>query len=216
MKNNTETIQEAIYFSSPVWVDYRPEFLKDCINDTEFYIKEARTNNKKTIKDTNDFGITHHSAPMQNNPKFLNIMGYIAQRSWEFLDAQGFDLSKHSLVFNDFWVQEFAKNGGGHHDTHVHHNNHVSGFYFLKCSEKTSFPIFHDPRPGAVMTKLPLKNEFEISHGSEAINFRPTSGTMIFFNGYIPHQFAVDHGKEPFRFIHWNMQAVSNMICKPQ
>jgi hypothetical protein len=114
------------------------------------------------------------------------------------------------------WAQEFAKNGGGHHDTHVHYNNHVSGFYFLKCSDKTSYPIFHDPRQGAVMTKLPLKDPQTISPGLEAVNFKVTPGTMIFFNSYMPHQYAVDHGKEPFRFIHWNIQAIPNVVFKKQ
>jgi len=31
---------------------------------------------------------------------------------------------------------------------------------------------------------------------------------MIIFPGYLPHQFAVDYGVEPFRFIHWNIQYV--------
>jgi hypothetical protein len=63
------------------------------------------------------------------------------------------------------------------------------------------------------MTKLPFKNQFEISHASETINFKPTPGTIMFFNSYIPHQFAVDHGKDPFRFIHWNIQFVPKSIC---
>ena len=34
---------------------------------------------------------------------------------------------------------------------------------FLKCSEKTSYPIFHDPRPGAEMTKLFMKDQSKIT-----------------------------------------------------
>jgi hypothetical protein len=55
------------------------------------------------------------------------------------LDQQGYDLSNHKLVMNELWVQEFAKLGGGHHHTHTHWNGHISGFYFLKCSEKLLF-----------------------------------------------------------------------------
>jgi len=32
----------------------------------------------------------------------------------------------------------------------------------------------------------------------------------MFFNSYMPHGFHVDRGIEPFRFIHWNMQAIPN------
>lgn len=35
---------------------------------------------------------------------------------------------------------------------------------------------------------------------------------MYFFNSYMPHGFHVDKGEEPFRFIHWNMQAIPNSV----
>jgi len=211
----TDNTQKENYFNCPIWIEQKPEFLNLALAGSERHVKEAKKNNKELIKSTKDFGFSHHSGPLQTDPVFKIITNYIGQRSWEFLDAQGFDLKDHTLVFTEMWVQEFAKNGGGHHDTHVHYNNHVSGFYFLKCSEKTSYPIFHDPRPGATMTKLPLKDPQAISDGLEAVNFKVTPGTMIFFNSYMPHQYAVDHGKEPFRFIHWNIQAIPNMAFKP-
>ena len=121
------------------------------------------------------------------------------------------------MFFTEFWAQEFAKQGGGHHDTHVHWDNHISGFYFLKCSEKTSCPVFHDPRAGAMMTKLPQKDKNKVSPMSDQIHFRPKPGTLIFFPAYVPHQFAVDFVLRPFRFIHFNLQFVRNdnfKLCK--
>ena len=61
------------------------------------------------------------------------------------------------LCLVSLWVQEFAKKGGGHHRAHIHWNQHVSGFYFLKCSDKTSYPVFHEPKTGARCTKLKMK-----------------------------------------------------------
>jgi hypothetical protein len=58
-------------------------------------------------------------------------------------------------------VQEFAKKGGGHHSAHIHWNQHVSGFYFLKCSNKTSYPVFHEPKTGARCTKLKMKPDLK-------------------------------------------------------
>jgi hypothetical protein len=34
----------------------------------------------------------------------------------------------------------------------------------------------------------------------------------IFFNSYLGHEFVVDHGIEPFRFIHFNIQAVPKQL----
>ena len=118
------------------------------------------------------------------------------------------------MFFTEFWVQEFAKQGGGHHSTHVHWDNHISGFYFLKCNDKTSLPIFHDPRAGAMMTKLPMKDKTKLSQMSDQVYYRPKPGTLIFFPGYVPHEFAVDMGVEPFRFIHFNLQAIRNKIVE--
>ena len=106
------------------------------------------------------------------------------------------------------------KKGGGHHSAHVHWNQHVSGFYFLKCSDKTSMPVFHEPRTGARATKLKMKDQKGVWGGSELIHFKPTPGTLIIFPGFLEHEFSVDFGIEPFRFIHWNIQAVPKEMAK--
>ena len=87
--------------------------------------------------------------------------------------------------------------------------------YFLKCSDKTSYPIFHEPRTGARATKLKMKPELKgIFHGSELVHFKPKPGTLMIFPGYMEHEYAVDHGKEPFRFIHWNIMAIPKEAAK--
>ena len=37
-------------------------------------------------------------------------------------------------------------------------------------------------------------------------------GTFMFFNSYLEHEFSVDHGLEPFRFIHFNLQAIPKQL----
>lgn len=52
-----------------------------------------------------------------------------------------------------------------------------------------------------------------LTEASEKIPFLPKPGTFVFFNSYIGHEFVVDHGMEPFRFIYFNVQAVlKNLI----
>jgi hypothetical protein len=62
------------------------------------------------------------------------------------------------------------------------------------------------------MSQLPLKNENEITYGSYKIHLKPTPGTLVFFPAYLEHEFTVDYGIEPFRFIHFNLQAVRKKI----
>ena len=204
------------YFSTPIWMEEKPEFVKSLNKASDKYIKATKKmpEGKKYLKDFGDFGRSWHSTPLTMDNDFLDLRNYIGQKSWEFLDHSGFDMQQYQTMFSEMWVQEFSKKGGGHHSAHIHWNQHVSGFYFLKCSEKTSYPIFHEPRTGARATKLKMKNQKGIWPGTELVNFRPKPGTLIIFPGYLEHEYAVDHGKAPFRFIHWNITAIPKEMAK--
>ena len=204
------------YFQTPIWVEQRPEYVKSLDKASNKYIKEARKRQKEYVKKNGDFGTTYHSTPLLHDNNFLDFRDYIGQKSWSFLDSHGYDMSQYTTIFSELWVQEFAKKGGGYHNAYIHWNQHVSGFYFLKCSNETSFPVFHDPRTGARATKLKLKPHTtkDIFLGHDTINYYPQPGTLIIFPGYLEHEFSVDHGKEPFRFIHWNIQAVPKGMAK--
>ena len=217
-KNHVD-FKSEFYFSTPIWVAQAPMFLKSMNKLTNKYIKKAEKNLKENLKKEpkwkqaiGDFGLSKHSESFSNDPQAKEFVDFCGARSYQFLDWQGFDLRNYSLHFTEFWVQEFSRRGGGHHDTHTHWDNHMSGFYFLKCSEKTSYPVFHDPRPAAMITKLPMKNQSEINYNTASVHIKPKPGTLVFFPAYVPHQFVVDDGSEPFRFIHFNLQAVRKLI----
>ena len=202
------------HFKTPIWLEHKPEFITSLNKASNQYIKNAKNKEKKWIKQYGDFGKPYHSTSLLADNDFLDFRNYVGQKSWDYLDHQGFDMSLYTTMFTELWVQEFAKKGGGHHAAHVHWNQHVSGFYFLKCSKETSYPIFHEPRTGARTTKLKMKNEQDIFNGSELIHFKPVPGSLLIFPGYLEHEFAVDFGIEPFRFIHWNIQAMPKGIIK--
>ena len=204
------------YFNTTIWSEQKPEFIKSLTKASNKYIKAAKNSLevKKHIKKFGDFGRSYHSTPLTADNNFRDFRDYIGQKSWEYLDHQGYDMEQYTTMFSEMWVQEFAKKGG-HHSAHVHWNQHVSGFYFLKASEKTSMPIFHEPRTGARSTKLKMKTNIKgILNGNDLIHFRPQPGTLIIFPGYLEHEFSIDFGIEPFRFIHWNIQAVPKEIVK--
>jgi len=200
------------FFSSLIYVEEDFSFLKSFNEHTNAYIENSRKENKQKMSNNKDFGLVHHSESLLNDFNFFNFMKLICKKSYDILDRQGYDLSNFLLVASEMWVQEFSKEGGGFHSLHTHWNGHISGFYFLKCSDKTSYPVFHDPRPGKMMIQLPEKNKNEISDSSEKIIYKPKPGTLIFFNSYLPHEFVVDQGEEPFRFIHFNIQAVQKKL----
>ena len=205
------------YFKTPIWMEDKPEFVKSLNKASDKYIKATKKmpDSKKYLKHFGDFGRSYHSTPLTADNDFRDFRDYIGQKSWEYLDHQGYDMSQYVTMFSEMWVQEFAKKGGGHHSAHVHWNQHVSGFYFLKASEKTSMPVFHEPRAGARATKLKMKPDLkDILNGNDLVHYRPQPGTLLIFPGYLEHEFSVDFGLEPFRFIHWNIQAVPKEIAK--
>ena len=199
-----------------IWSEQKPDFIKSLTKASNKYIKAAKNfpEAKAYIKKFGDFGRSYHSTPLTADSDFRDFRNYIGQKSWEYLDHQGFDMQQYTTLFSEMWVQEFAKKGG-HHSAHVHWNQHVSGFYFLKASEKTSMPIFHEPRAGARATKLKMKTNIKgVLNGEDLIHFKPQPGTLLIFPGYLEHEFSLDLGLEPFRFIHWNIQAVPKEMAK--
>jgi len=200
------------YFTNNIYVEEDNSWLNFLNTVSDKYIEQAKNYNKKYFLNNKDFGLVHHSGLLMLDPDLLEFNKFICKKSYSILDEQGYDLKEYLLSIRELWVQEFSKEGGGFHSVHTHWNGHMSGFYFLKCSDKTSFPIFHDPRPGKLMIQLPEKDNTLVTDASEKIVLRPQPGTFVFFNSYLGHEFVVDHGIEPFRFIHFNIQAVPKQL----
>jgi hypothetical protein len=189
---SNETITPQYYFASPIYVHSKKEWVKPLIKATDFHIKKSKKRNAKLIKELkSEFGLSHHSTPLTEDPAFDNFQKFVGNTCAQILMSQGFDLDKSTLVFTELWVQEFSSKGGGHHITHTH---------------------WDDPRPAALMSKRPEKDNKVVTAATSQVNFDVEPGTCIFFNSYMPHGFHVDNGKEPFRFIHWNMQAIPNSV----
>ena len=210
-------LKANLFFPSLIYFIEKPEWIKDINIISDEYIEKAKHRDKDLLNkrkerygDIGDHGMTYHSSCMIQDNRLTKFKNFISKTSIEILTSQGYNLDKHKMFWTELWVQEFGKNGGGHHDSHIHGNNHISGFYFLQCSNKTSYPVFHDPRPGKLMTQLPVQEG--INAAIEKIDYKIVPVTLMFFNSYLPHQFTVDDGVEPFRFIHFNLQAIAKRI----
>jgi len=211
------------YFQCPVWFADAPQFVENLNKASDSYIEKSKKEMKKPIEERNkkfgskgDMGHVFHSTTLIGDPNFLTLQNYIGATAHNLLGEMGFDLAQYEVFITEMWVQEFAKKGGGHHTLHTHWNGHISGFYFLKASKATSRPIFEDPRSGNVMNLLPEKDRSKITYASSQINYEVKPGRMIFFPSYMPHMYTVDMGYEPFRFIHWNCQAIPKGVLHVQ
>ena len=206
------------YFSSPIYYELKKEWVEKLDKLSDPYIADARNGQKEvnekklTLGYKNDIGATYHSKPLEPDENFRFFHNYMAEKSRYILDDMGYDMSNYGLVFTESWVQEFSFNGAGHHWFHTHANAHISGFYFLKCSELTSKPMFQDPRTAHVPLKLKEKDPEKITNANDLVNYSICPGSLLLFPAYMSHAYAVDHGIEPFRFIHINMRAIEKNV----
>jgi uncharacterized protein (TIGR02466 family) len=213
-------MKAELHFSTPIYSSFDDQFVDSLNKMSDKLIYESKKINAKALKNREkglckkigDHGFSYHSKSLINDKSFEKFRTYIGELSVAILDSQGYDLKDHLLFFKELWVQQFADKGGGHHNTHVHFNSHLSGFYFLKASNKTPFPIFHDPRAGKDMIQLPRKNENNLDLSNDIVHFEIKPGSLIIFPSYLPHEFGVDHGVDSFRFIHFNLQAISKYV----
>jgi len=204
------SLVENNLFITPIYFAEKKEWVKNLNKISDSYIFQAKK--ESLLKHNKDFGKVYHSNSLIEDNNFKEFLNYINSNAFDILNNQGFDLTNYLLATTELWVQEFASLGGGNHSLHTHWNGHISGFYFLKCSDKTSYPIFHDPRSGRMMNLLPEKDTSKITSASSLIHFKPEPGAFIFFNSYLQHEFIVDEGIEPFRFIHFNIQAFPKQL----
>jgi len=177
------------YFKTPIWAEQKIDF----------------------VKSLNKF--SNNFSPLIDN-NFLDFRKYVGAQSWNFLDSHGYDMSRYVTMFTDMRMQQFNKNEK-HYYLRSSSNQHVSGFYFLKTNNKSSYPIFHDPRNGASATKLVLKPEIkEVVDGTDTVHYKPQPGTLIIFPSYLKHEFSVSYNKENIKFISWHIQAIPKGLIK--
>ena len=196
-------------FKCPIYLGKKPEWVKELNKASDPIIARIKKSYKDKLKkkEINHLPNSYHSESIWLYPAFKPLAAFILQQSFNILHWQGYQLKDRIPMLTELWVQEFPEEGG-FHDIHVHGNNHISGFYFLKCNEKTSHPVFHDPRPGKTMTDLMMKDQGKLNYGSSQMHYKVKPGDFMFFNSYMPHSYVHHKGKEKFRFIHFNMQAV--------
>jgi uncharacterized protein (TIGR02466 family) len=211
------------YFQCPVWFANAPQFVEDLNKASDRYIEASKKISKKDIDkrnkkfgDRGDMGHVFHSSTLLGDPDFLPLQNYVGATAQNLLVEMGFTMDNHQLFITEMWVQEFSQKGAGQHSLHTHWNGHMSGFYFLKASDRTSRPIFEDPRAGNMMNLLPQTDTTKLTYASHQVNYEVQPGRMIFFPSYMPHMYSVDMGYEPFRFIHWNCQAIPKGVLNVQ
>ena len=110
----TDQLNSSIYFSTPVYSIEIPEWVDHVDKVCDKYIKAAKENNKKAIKErekelgkkVGDFSMSHHSTSLVGDPDLKELQEYIGSTAWNVLDHMGYDLTNYELFWTEFWVQQ--------------------------------------------------------------------------------------------------------------
>ena len=125
---------------------------------------------------------------------------FLTEAAWKILDDQGYDLSNLQVFLSGLHGQSHYRGSG--QEQHLHSGSQITAFYFIEVPNNSCQLLFHDPRPGKVATDIPLKNNNQLSCGSENLVYEPKPGDIIYTNSWLPHTITRNQSIHPFKFLH--------------
>ena len=193
-----DVLEANIYFPTIVYQIEKPEFLEVVGKIAEEELVEARK------KQLNEIYPAHMTGNLFDKPDILPFQYYVGGTAVNLLNEQGYDLNGFEAYFSEMWCQEHYKHSAM--DQHVHGaGSQMVGFYFLEAPENCSKVVFHDPRAGKPLVSWNEKDMAQATFASNAINFTPKSGMLMFTNAWLPHSFTRHEADAPIKFIHFNL-----------
>lgn len=204
-------VEVAFHFPCPIYVVERPDFLAVVREvSTEYLAQNQRQNVENALHPV------AMSPTYAHDPRLKDFTEFVGTTAWNILNDQGYAVQHFGMGFSEMWTQEHHKQSSM--EQHVHGAGaQIVGFYFLDVPENASRVVFHDPRPGKVMSELPQQDVTRATPASHMINFEAKPGRMLFSNAWLPHSFTRHAGDTPLRFVHFNLVAMpmqQNHICQ--
>ena len=187
------------YFSCPVFLIERPDFLEAVTT-----VSEEKLKVKRNEGDLDEIYPVYMSDNFYNDPRVAEFTKFIGSTAWNILVGQGYDMQDMGITFTEMWTQEHHKHSTM--DAHVHgFGSQIVGFYFLETPENCSRVVFQDPRAAKVQIDLPEQDISLVTHASKMINHQPKPGLMILTNSWLSHSFSSHAADKPIKFVHFNL-----------
>jgi uncharacterized protein (TIGR02466 family) len=205
---NTQ-LQVANYFSCPVYLIERPDFL-----ETVSVVSEENLEVRRKENILNDIYPVYMTESYYADPRIKEFSQFVGATAWNILKEQGYNMQDKAVSFAEMWTQEHYKHSSM--DQHVHgYGSQIVGFYFLETPEDCSRVIFHDPRSAKVQIDLPEQDMSMATSASKMINFTPKPGLMIFSNSWLAHSFTRHAADLPIKFVHFNLNVIQDPNITP-
>jgi hypothetical protein len=187
------------YFPSIIYTIEKPEFIKDVKTVSDERLKAA-----KKIRKLDPIYPVMMTDNLFDDLRMTEFNQFVGATAWNILQGQGYAMDNLNTSFESMWTQEHHKHSLM--EQHVHgFGAQLVGFYFLDVPEKSSNVIFHDPRAGKVQGAIPEADMSLATPASNAINFAPKPGLLMFANAWLPHSFGRHAADKPMKFVHFNM-----------
>lgn len=203
-------LAEYRYFPSCVYTVDMKDFLDDLTEISKEYLDKS-----KEHYEMNQIYPVLLSQNFVNDERIKSVIDFIEYSSLNILNSQGYDVTHFGANINAFWAQKHFEYSGQEH--HYHSNNQIVGFYFLEVPEESCGITFHDINNSRHIMALPEESPWNATPASSMITFQPKVGQMMFSNAWLPHSFSRNQSKEPFTFIHFNINTYyeENKNAKP-
>ena len=193
-----DVLEAAIYFPTIIYQIEKSEFLEAVGKVAEEELVKVRE------QKLNEIYPVHMTGNLFDKPDIIPFQYYVGGTAINLLNEQGYNLDGFETYFSEMFCQEHYKHSAM--EQHVHGaGSQMVGFYFLETPENCSKVIFHDPRAGKPMISWSEKNMSQATFASNAINFTPKPGLLIFTNAWLPHSFSRHEADAPIKFIHFNI-----------
>jgi uncharacterized protein (TIGR02466 family) len=194
-----DLVNANIYFPTIIYQIEKLEFLEAVGKIAEEALVETRK-----AQQLNEIYPVHMTGNLFDKPDIIPFQYYVGSTAGNLLSEQGYNLEGFEPYFSEMWCQEHFKHSAM--EQHVHGaGSQMVGFYFLEAPENCSKVVFHDPRGGKPMISWNEKDMAQATYASNAINFTPKAGMLMFTNAWLPHSFSRHEADAPIKFIHFNI-----------
>jgi len=193
-----DVINANIYFPTIIYHNEKLDFLEAVSKVAEDALTEVR---KQKL---NEIYPVHMTGNLFDKSEILPFQYYVGGTAMNLLNEQGYNLEGFEVYFSEMFCHEHYKHSAM--EQHVHGGgSQMVGFYFLETPENCSKVVFHDPRASKTMISWNEKDIGQATFASNAINFTPKPGLLMFTNAWLPHSFSRHEADAPIKFIHFNI-----------
>lgn len=152
------------------------------------YLKEKRLIQDKEsynlFNATTDGWTSFYGEPLISKPEFKPIIDLFQEtiyRSFNFFHGNNdYLIGMESCWFTVYEQEQFVP-------SHTHPGSNISGVYYFKAEENCGDIVFKDPigcMKDMILNHTPMK----VMDGYSVLAIKPTTGTMILFPSWMPHE----------------------------